>query len=259
MTVRKPWRDVMTKKLTRRQAGIYRYIVLYIDENNYPPTVREIADEFGIKSTNGVSEHIKALVRKGLLSKDSSKSRALRPLLTMEAFERAAGEALDGVTTQRRARASSGTARKRSRAAKEPACERLDMSRVREIPLLGHIAAGTPILAEQNIDDQLLMDTSIFGRGLDNIYALRVRGTSMIGDGIMPGDMVFVRPQATAENGELIAAMLDGSATVKRYEKRNGMVYLMPSNPSMEPIVVDPKNETFSILGSIRGVLRQYS
>lgn len=250
----------MTKKLTRRQAGIYRYIVLYIDENNYPPTVREIADEFGIKSTNGVSEHIKALVRKGLLSKDSSKSRALRPLLTMEAFERAAGEALDGVTTQRRVRASSGTARKkRSCAAKEPACERLDMSSVREIPLLGHIAAGTPILAEQNIDDQLLMDTSIFGRGLDNIYALRVRGTSMIGDGIMPGDMVFVRPQATAENGELIAAMVDGSATVKRYEKRNGMVYLMPSNPSMEPIVVDPKNETFSILGSIRGVLRQYS
>lgn len=81
----------------------------------------------------------------------------------------------------------------------------------------------------------------------------------MIGDGIMPGDMVFVRPQATAENGELIAAMVDGSATVKRYEKRNGMIYLIPSNPTMDPIVVDPSNEEFSILGAIRGVLRQYS
>lgn len=248
----------MTKKLTRRQAGIYRYIVKYIGENNYPPTVREIADEFDIKSTNGVSEHIKALVRKGLLAKDSSKSRALRPLLTMEelAIEE---DALDEKSTGRkRACVSSSIDKKRTRI-KEPACEQIEPSRVREIPLLGQIAAGTPILAEQNIDDQLLIDANLFGRGQDKIYALRVRGTSMIGDGIMPGDMVFVRPQATAENGELIAAMVDGSATVKRYEKKNNKIYLIPSNPTMEPIVVDPANEEFSILGAIRGVLRQYS
>ncbi|MBQ1267664.1 MAG: transcriptional repressor LexA [Proteobacteria bacterium] len=249
----------MTKKLTRRQAGIYRYIVNYIEANNYPPTVREIADEFEIKSTNGVSEHIKALVRKGLLAKDSSKSRALRPLMTMEELGIDASELEGNDAFRRRACVSSNLDKKRPSKHKEPACERLDSARVKEIPLLGQIAAGTPILAEQNIDDQILVDANLFGRGQDRLYALRVRGTSMIGDGIMPGDMVFVRPQATAENGELIAAMVDGSATVKRYEKRNGMIYLIPSNPTMDPIVVDPSNEEFSIIGAIRGVLRQYS
>lgn len=248
----------MTKKLTGRQAGIYRYIVQYIEENNYPPTVREIADEFQIRSTNGVSEHIKALVRKGLLAKDSSKSRALRPLLSMEELALDEGALEEKGTGRKRSSVSSSIDKKHSRT-KEPPCERIAPSRVREIPLLGQIAAGTPILAEQNVDDQILLDANLFGRGQDKIYALRVRGTSMIGDGIMPGDMVFVRPQSTAENGELIAAMVDGSATVKRYEKKNNKIYLIPSNPSMEPIVVDPANEEFSILGAIRGVLRQYS
>jgi SOS regulatory protein LexA len=175
----------MTKKLTRRQAGIYRYIVNYIEANNYPPTVREIADEFEIKSTNGVSEHIKALVRKGLLAKDSSKSRALRPLMTMEELGIDASELEGNDAFRRRACVSSNLDKKRPSKHKEPACERLDSARVKEIPLLGQIAAGTPILAEQNIDDQILVDANLFGRGQDRLYALRVRGTSMIGDGIM--------------------------------------------------------------------------
>lgn len=244
----------MTKRLTRRQAGIYSYIVQYIEENNYPPIVREIADEFEIKSTNGVSEHIKALVRKGLLGKENSKSRALRPLVPLE-------DLTIDICDEDELVEKVQAAKKMKEAVRSPKSgfEAVEPSRVREIPLVGQIAAGTPILAEENIDDQLLFDASLFGRGNDEIYALKVRGTSMIGDGILPGDMVFVRPQSTAENGEMIAAMVDGSATVKRYEKRKDLIYLIPSNPEMEPIVVNPRVEEFTILGSIRGVLRQYN
>lgn len=248
----------MSKKLTRRQAGIYRYIVEYIDENNYPPTVREIADEFDIKSTNGVSEHLKALVRKGLLAKENSKSRALRPLIPLEELSIDVFEQNEEPNEKFSNTRSEKAIKEAVRGANAP-FENIDTTRIREIPLVGQIAAGTPILAEQNVDDQLLFDASLFGRGIDQLYALKVRGTSMIGDGILPGDMVFVRPQNTAENGEMIAAMVDGSATVKRYEKRNGLIYLIPSNPNMEPIIVNPEEEEFSILGSIRGVLRQYS
>ncbi len=249
----------MTKKLTRRQAGIYRYIVQYIEENNYPPTVREIADEFEIKSTNGVSEHIKSLVRKGLLVKENSKSRALRPLLPLDELTIDVNDDEDEVYEKMSAAHEAKTMRDALHSNSKTVFEAVDRMRVREIPLVGQIAAGTPILAEENVDDQLLFDSSLFGRGSDNLYALKVRGTSMIGDGILPGDMVFVRPQSTAENGEMIAAMVDGSATVKRYEKRKDLIYLIPSNPEMEPIVVDPRTEEFTILGSIRGVLRQYN
>ncbi len=249
----------MSKKLTRRQAGIYRYIVEYIDENNYPPTVREIADEFEIRSTNGVSEHLKALVRKGLLAKENSKSRALRPLIPLEDLTIDVNDLSDELTARMQETQQGEKAVREATKGVNAVFEQIDKSRIREIPLVGQIAAGTPILADQNVDDQLLFDASLFGRGSDQLYALKVRGTSMVGDGILPGDMVFVRPQSTAENGEMIAAMVDGSATVKRYEKRNGLIYLIPSNPAMEPIVVDPKVEAFSILGSIRGVLRQYS
>ena len=128
-----------------------------------------------------------------------------------------------------------------------------------QMRLLGNIACGSPIYAEENFDNTIELDPHLFSRGGEECYALRVRGTSMIGDGIMPGDIVVVRPQKTAEDGELIAAMIDGSATVKRYEKRKGLIYLVPSNPDMEPIVIHPEdNADFQILGSIRGVLRIY-
>ena len=240
----------MTKKLTKRQAGVYLYIFDYIEENHYPPTVREIADSFDIKSTNGVVEHLKALARKGFISKDSFKSRAIHPLVSREEALR-----IFKAETDIPERPAVTPARK-------PAFHAQPVSKPavsRTIPIIGNIAAGTPIFAEQNFEDALEIDPSLFCRGTDNLYALRVRGTSMIGDGIMPGDIVIVRPQQTAEDGEIIAAMLDGSATVKRYEKRKDAIYLIPSNPAMDPIVVRPEEQIdFKILGAIRGVLRLY-
>lgn len=238
----------MSKHLTKRQAGVYIYIYDYIQSNHYPPTVREIADAFNISSTNGVVEHLKALARKGFIEKDSFKSRAIRPLVSREK----ASMILEGILpvdapTMQRTRRPAGRVRPPMEAPR------------RQIRVLGNIACGTPILAEENFDSSIDIDPVLFARGGDDCYALRVRGTSMIGDGIMPGDLVVVRPQKTAEDGELIAAMLDGSATVKRYEKRKGVVHLMPSNPEMDPIVIHPEDDVdFQILGSIRGVLRFY-
>ena len=239
----------MTKKLTKRQAGVFLYIFDYIEENHYPPTVREIADSFDIKSTNGVVEHLKALARKGFISKDSFKSRAIHPLVSRE-------EALRILKAEADIPERPSVVRKPPVFHPQPV---LKPTVNRTIPIIGNIAAGTPIFAEQNFEDALEIDPSLFCRGTDNLYALRVRGTSMIGDGIMPGDIVIVRPQQTAEDGEIIAAMLDGSATVKRYEKRKDAIYLIPSNPAMDPIVVRPEEQIdFKILGAIRGVLRLY-
>ena len=241
----------MSKRLTKRQAGVFIYIYDYIEENHYPPTVREIADAFEIKSTNGVVEHLKALAKKGFIEKDSFRSRAIHPLVNREE----AARVLEGHEVFGRARDLTPHGGRRVSAVK--AVELAPATR--SIPVVGRIAAGAPIFAEENFEESIEVDPSVFCRGADDVYALRVRGTSMIGDGIMPGDLVIVRPQSTAEEGEIIAAMLDGSATVKRYEKRKNEIYLIPSNPEMEPIVVRPEdNVDFKILGSIRGVIRMY-
>ncbi|MBQ9395184.1 MAG: transcriptional repressor LexA [Proteobacteria bacterium] len=235
----------MTKKLTKRQAGVFVYIFDYIQENHYPPTVREIADAFEIKSTNGVVEHLKALANKGFIEKDGFKSRAIRPIVGREMAQRV----LDGLEEELPAR---------GRLARH-VVERPAAPPRRKLKVLGRIACGAPIFAEENFDETIDVDPSVFCYGGDDVYALRVRGTSMIGDGIMPGDVVVVRPQQTAEDGEMVAAMIDGSATVKRYEKRKGVIYLIPSNPDMDPIVINPDDQVdFQILGSIRGVLRIY-
>lgn len=239
----------MARNMTKRQAGIYLYIFDYINENNYPPTVREIADAFGIKSTNGVVEHLKALARKGYIEKGSFKSRALKPVLPRE-------EALSVLHSGEKV-----PSKPIARHSELPASTKLTKPQPQTmgIPVVGNIAAGTPIFAEQNFEDTLAIDPTMFSRSGDGVYALHVRGTSMIGDGIMPGDVVIVRPQQTAEDGELIAAMLDGSATVKRYERRRDDIWLIPSNPNMDPIVIHPEDQIeFKILGAIRGVIRFY-
>lgn len=248
----------MTKKLTKRQAGVFLYIYDYIEENHYPPTVREIADYFDIKSTNGVVEHLRALERKGLIRKDASRSRSLLPLVSRDEVLR-----LSNMSEHE----DSGSTRPVIKSSPMPPRHILHITTPKPvltapkktIPVIGNIAAGSPIFAEENFEEALEIDPALFCRGSENLYALRVRGTSMIGDGIMPGDIVIVRPQQTAEEGEIIAAMLDGSATVKRYEKRKDGIYLIPSNPAMDPIVVRPEEQIdFKILGSIRGVIRMY-
>ncbi len=236
----------MTKRLTKRQAGVFVYIYDYIEENHYPPTVREIADAFDIRSTNGVVEHLKALANKGFISKDGFRSRALCPLVSREEGQKVLDGRDEEVNMPKTSRSRKVSETKRE--APRP-----------KLKVLGRIACGAPIFAEENFEEAIDVDPGVFCRGESNVYALRVRGTSMIGDGIMPGDIVVVRPQETAEDGELVAAMVDGSATVKRYEKRKGVIHLIPSNPEMDPILVRPEdNVDFKILGSIRGVMRFY-
>lgn len=249
----------MSKKLTKRQAGVFLYIYDYIEENHYPPTVREIADYFDIKSTNGVVEHLRALERKGLIKKDASRSRSLLPLVSRdEVLHLMGNDNNQEETVLRRPIVKSSPVPSRHILHITDSKPTLNAPK-KTIPVIGNIAAGSPIFAEENFEEALEIDPSLFCRGSDNLYALRVRGTSMIGDGIMPGDIVIVRPQQTAEEGEIIAAMLDGSATVKRYEKRKDGIYLIPSNPAMDPIVVRPEEQIdFKILGSIRGVIRMY-
>lgn len=252
----------MAKGLTQRQADIYLFIVAYIEENMFAPTVRDIADRFHLRSTNGVAQHIDALIRKGYLAKEGSKSRTLRPMVSIEDVVVQRDEERQLSKPRRKAKSELAF----SIQGNVPALPSQAYSRVsedglhRSIPVLGRIAAGTPIHAYEEHEETLSMDAGLFCRGSDDVFALRVRGTSMIGDGIMPGDIVFVRAQERAEDGELVAALVGGEATVKRYERRGKQIRLLPSNPDMEPIVLTPQEcEEFRILGSIRGVLRQYA
>lgn len=254
----------MSKKLTKRQAGVYVYIYDYIRKNHYPPTVREIANAFDISSTNGVVEHLKALYRKGYIEKDAFKSRAIHPLVAREV----AASILNGeepevaaIPTPRR---KTGRTKALDTLAPTPLTNRhktiqQQTPRQKSLRVLGKVIAGHTLNATENIDRIIDIDPAVFSHGGDDCFALRVRGTSMVGDGIMPGDLVVVRPQNSAEDGEIIAAFLDGTTTVKRYEKRKGIVYLVPSNDAMEPIAIhSEEHPDFKILGSIRGVLRLY-
>lgn len=254
----------MSKKLTKRQAGVYVYIYDYIRKNHYPPTVREIANAFDISSTNGVVEHLKALYRKGYIEKDAFKSRAIHPLVAREV----AASILNGEDPETTVAPS--LRRKTGRAKpSDTLTSHVSNSRYNAIPSQNHRQKSLRVLsrvmedhtryAAENVDRIIDIDPAIFSHSGEDCFALRVRGTSMIGDGIMPGDLVVVRPQNSAEDGEIIAAFLDGTTTVKRYEKRKGIVYLVPSNDSMEPIVIhSEEHPDFKILGSIRGVLRLY-
>lgn len=218
------------KALTQRQKEVLTSIRDAIEDSGYPPTIREIGDALGIKSTNGVNDHLKALERKGYIERGDAKSRAIN--LTAKAaaelgdpFGRAASENLDTVG----------------------------------IPLLGRIAAGTPIEAVENVEDTINIDRSMLGRGDPaSVFALRVEGESMINDGIHDGDLVFVRKQETASRGDIVAAYVDGSATVKRYYREGQRIRLQPANDHMEPIYVTPESaDEVRVLGLVVGVYRQ--
>ncbi len=222
------------KGLTTRQREVLEYIAGSISETGYPPTIREIGLALAIRSTNGVNDHLKALARKGYIERDTSKSRAI--LLTGMA-EDALG--LDG----------------------NPApgvVSRDDSSRETvEVPVFGRIAAGVPIEASEATEDALHLDASLVGNGRGGVYALRVQGDSMIGDGIFDGDLIFVRPEVEARKGEMVAVRIEDGATVKRYYRDGDVVRLEPSNPEMEPIVVraDQARDAM-ILGKVVGVYR---
>ncbi|MCI6227002.1 MAG: transcriptional repressor LexA [Clostridiales bacterium] len=210
------------QKLTAMQQKIYDYIANTVRNQGYPPSVREIGEAVGLKSPSTVHFHIKHLEELGYISKSGRKGRAL-------------------TLTERAAPAA---------AAPAPAQE-AEMPSGR-VPVLGDVAAGSPILAQECIDDYISFDT----QGRDGeFFALRVRGESMLNAGILPGDLVVVHRQPTAQNGEIVVALLEDEATVKRLSRRGGEVWLLPENENYSPI----DGRYASILGKVAAVLRTYS
>jgi repressor LexA len=211
------------KGLTPRQREILDFITRSIQENGYPPTIREIGGHMGIRSTNGVNDHLKALERKGFLMRTDLKSRAMRPVHMPSA---------------------------------PPAPAAADDSII-EIPVLGRVAAGEPILAVEHAEDTVRIDSFLLG-GQREVFALRVVGQSMIEDGILDQDYVFVRKMPTANRGDTVIALIEGNATCKRYYPEGDKVRLQPANEAMEPIYIHQRDfrETM-ILGKVVGVYRR--
>jgi repressor LexA len=211
--------------ITDRQKEILNYIVRTSEERGYPPTIREIGEEMDIRSTNGVNDHLKALERKGFLTRGEQQSRSLVPT--------------------KRARLVLGLGKK------------TDPSMV-DVPLLGRVAAGAPILAQQNIEDTVRIDSFLLGGNGREVFALRVKGQSMIDDGIHDGDFIFVKKAPSASPGDIVVALIEDEATVKRFYPEGDRVRFQPANKDMQPIYVDKAEfRQTMILGKVVGVYRK--
>jgi repressor LexA len=202
--------------LTKRQQEIFDFIKKYSAKYGYPPTVRDIGKAVGLASSSTVHAHLANLEKIGLLRRDPSKPRAL------ELLDRAA----EGVKS---------------------------LVQPNGLPLVGHVAAGQPVLAEENIEDYV--DVPAVAGGEEGEYLLRVRGDSMKNAGILEGDFVVVRPQETAQDNDIVVALVGEEATVKRFFRENDHVRLQPENPAMEPI----RSKEVRVLGQVVGVLRKVS
>jgi repressor LexA len=245
----------MADPLTDRQQEILSFIKRAIQEQGYPPTIREIGEAFGIRSTNGVNDHLKALERKGYLLRGELKSRALHVIEggqgAANRFGASRSSVAGSVPGQAGGAASSGQLRRL------PALAPIPDSEVVEVPVVGKVAAGAPILAEENITDHVRIDSFLLGGGANarKVFGLRVSGDSMIGDGIFDGDYIFVRKQIQAMPGEIVVALIEDEATVKRFYPEEDRIRLQPSNPRLQPIYI--RREDFretSILGVVVGV-----
>ena len=218
--------------LKPRQQKILEFMKEEISTKGYPPTVREICTAIGIKSTSTVHKDIETLVSEGYLKKDPSKPRALMVVdpKTRSGHVDAAGSAV-------------------------PKGETLPYNVV-EVPVIGRVAAGEPIFAEQNIEDSFPLPDRFVNGG--NNFMLRVKGESMIEAGIMDGDLILVQETSEARNGEIVVALIDGietGATVKTFYRKNGKIYLTPENKTMGPIIVDDA----TLVGKVKGVFRYLS
>lgn len=234
----------MPDHLTQRQRDILEFISSSIDQRGYPPTLREIGEHFGIRSTNGVSDHLKALEKKGFLAREDLKSRAMRPMSANLAPSRAGS-----VTDIRDARDIRDVSTAMAPRLGDELCE---------IPVLGRVAAGQPLLAVENVEDTVVVDRFFIGSSRE-VFALRVVGQSMIEDGILDGDYVFVRKTPSAARGEIVVAMIEGEATVKRYFPEGDVIRFQPANAAMEPIYVHQSEfRQVDILGVVIGVYRQF-
>ncbi len=209
------------KALSPKQLAILEVIQTETRRNGYPPTMREIGDAVGLKSLSSVTHQLNQLELSGYLRKDAGKTRAL--------------EVLIDTPTQ---------------ATENPADAAPPLGDAALVPLVGHIAAGVPITAEQQIEEIFPLPRQLVGKG--ELFILKVVGESMIDAAICDGDWVVVRSQNTAENGDIVAAMLDGEATVKTFRQRDGHTWLLPRNSAFEPILADEA----VVLGKVVAVMR---
>lgn len=224
--------------LTQRQQMVLDYIKQSIVDRGYPPTLREIGARMGIRSTNGVNDHLRALERKGYLTREDMKSRALRPTGPVAA-------APVGAT---------GLPQDPSNDEARPAFDDDDLV---EIQVLGRVAAGLPLLAEENVIDTVRIDRGLL-RGGREVFGLRVTGDSMIDAGILSGDYIFVRKQLTASRGDIVVALIGDEATVKYYYPEKDYVRFQPANKTMAPILVRAVDfRPTMLLGVVVGVFRR--
>ena len=218
--------------LTPRQKRVLAHIKDSIEQRGYPPSMREIGASVGLTSTSSVSHQLKVLQEKGYLKRDPNRPRALEVFLPeVMAARRSLGAAEETTYDE----TDIGDA------APAPA----------NVPLLGRIAAGGPILAEERFEDVFALPRQLVGEG--QLFLLQVTGESMVDAAICDGDYVVIRQEQTAENGDIVAAMIDGEATVKTFQRKNGHVWLLPHNQAFEPI--DGTHAT--ILGKVTAVLRR--
>ena len=208
--------------LTSRQREVLEFIRYFLAQAGYPPTVREIGAHFGFVPRS-VFDHLKALERKGYLRRVASKSRSL--------------QILDAPAASHASPAPRATAA------------------FRELPILGRVAAGEPLLSEQNVEGTFTISRDWVNG--DEAFLLKVQGESMIGAHILPGDYAVVRRQTTAENGDIVVALVNDEATIKRVFLKKDVIVLQPENPAMPPIQVRRGEKTFQIIGKVIGILRK--
>jgi repressor LexA len=204
-------------ELTKRQEEILAFIKTHIEKSGFPPTILEIQEEFSFKSPNAVQEHVKAIARKGYIRRNPNKWRGLELV---------------------------GVAKKESLAPPTVL-----------VPLIGHVAAGSPILAEENIEGMISVDRSLVRRAT-KLFALHVHGDSMINAGIYSGDIVVAQQQSVANDGDIVIALLGDEATVKKFYRKNKAIILHPENDTMRPIKVNGR-EDFRVLGKVIATLRR--
>jgi repressor LexA len=209
------------KALTSRQSEILESIRAFIVEHGYPPTVRELAGACGLKSPRSASQHLDALEKKGYIRRGRDKSRAIE------------------IVSMRRSR---------------DAEDRLEGD-VLDIPLVGTVPAGPPDSAVEDVEAVYRVDAGLFGKG--EKFLLRVTGESMVGADIVEGDLLVVERGEAAENGDIVVALIDDEATVKRYAKRRGEILLVPENDRMAPIRLSGEASRVRILGKVVGLLRR--
>ncbi len=216
--------------LTQRQQMVLDFIQQSITDRGYPPTLREIGARMGIRSTNGVNDHLRALERKGYLTREDMKSRALRPTSLATPASGDPAVLRDGVAN--------------------------DVDLV-EISILGRVAAGLPLLAEEHIVDTVRIDRTLVKGGRD-VFGLKVHGDSMIEAGILSGDYIFVKKQLTATRGEVVVALIGDEATVKYYFPEQDHVRFQPANKNMAPIYVRAVDfKPTMLLGVVVGIFRR--